>query len=219
VLRHFPFVRSVLLTGSAAADDADDEADVDLLVVVAPARLGIAFLLLGTASRLLGRRLFCPNYYLCEGRLHITPSNVYLARELAQAQAIVGGTDTFRTANPWLGDVFPNAADIREGDVVLRPGGRLQRLLEVPFRGVVGDRLERAANRVANARLRAHYREVGRDVPADVTASFEQGVSLRFHARFVPETALERYMARRAEVVHLLEQLDAANHRGPRQRI
>src|SRR4051812_37378105 len=56
VLRHVPFVAGILLTGSTSADDASKWADIDLLVIVTPDRLGTAFLFLGSASRLLGRR-------------------------------------------------------------------------------------------------------------------------------------------------------------------
>jgi len=86
LLRHVPFVRGVALTGSAAAGDAGRDGEVDLLVTVAPGSLGTAFLLLGSASRLMGRKLFCPNYYLGEDQLGLGPGTLYLARELAQAR-------------------------------------------------------------------------------------------------------------------------------------
>ncbi len=210
VLRHAPFVRGLVLTGSAAADDAAADADVDLLVVVAPARLGIAFLLLASASRLLGRRLFCPNYYLCEDSLDLAPSNLYVARELAQARSIVGDGEALRSANPWLADVFPNVVTPPRLDSGLPVGRRLQRLLEAPLRGAFGDRLEHRARRVAAVRLRAHHRGLGQEVPADVTASFDASVSLRFHGSRLDEITLDRYAARREQVAGWLEQGDGS---------
>jgi hypothetical protein len=201
-------VRGLALTGSVAADDAGDDADVDLLVIVAPARLGIVFLLLGSLSRLLGRRLFCPNYYVCADHLGITRSSVYVARELVQARSLAGGAEALRDANPWLREMFPNAFAGAAPNGGPRAASRLQRLLEAPLGGRFGDHIERWARRVAAARLRAHYSVLGGDVPADVAASFEAGAALRFHARDVAETTLERYMAQREQLALRLEQID-----------
>lgn len=203
LIRKAPFVRGLLLTGSAAASDAGPDADVDLLVVVAPERLGIAFLLLGSASRLLGRRVLCPNYYVCEGQLDLPTGSLYLAREAAQAQGLVGDGRVIFDANPWLVEVFPNAAPPAP-DSELAAGGLLQRALEAPLRGRLGDRLERRARTVATSRLRAHYSALGEHVPPDVAADLGAGRSLRFHGGSVDKRSLESYAARRAEVAACL---------------
>lgn len=61
VMQHMPFVRGLLLTGSVAAEGPLPDADVDLLVIVAPGRMSAVFALLGPVSRLLSGRLMCPN--------------------------------------------------------------------------------------------------------------------------------------------------------------
>ena len=189
LLRHFPFVRGLALTGSAAAGDSGPDDDVDLLVTVAEGRLGTAFVLLGPLSRVLGRRLFCPNYYACEGRLGLGPANLYLARELAQARPLAGDGAALWRANPWLEETFPNAEPPVGGGPA---DGHLQRALE----RLVGDRLEPWARRVARRRLRAHYGTV----PADVEEAFAAGVALRFHGSGVAARTLERHRARRVEL-------------------
>ena len=191
VLRHFPFVRGLALTGSAAAGDAGEQDDVDLLVTVAEDRLGTVFLLLASLSRLLGRRLFCPNYYVCEDRLGLGPANLYLARELAQARVLAGDGAALWRANPWLEETFPNA----EPPVSVRPArAGLQRAVET----LVGGRLEPWARGVARRRLRAHYGAV----PADVEDAFAAGAALRFHGSGVAARTLERHHARRVELDH-----------------
>jgi predicted nucleotidyltransferase len=189
VLRHFPFVRGLALTGSAAAGDAGADDDVDLLATVAEDRLGTAFVLLGSLSRLLRRRLFCPNYYVCEGRLGLGPANLYLARELAQARPLTGDGAALWRANPWLEETFPNA-EPPVGGASTR--SRLQGALET----LVGGRVEPWAQRVARQRLRAHY---GGVVPADVEEAFASGTALRFHGSGVAARTLERHRARRVE--------------------
>jgi predicted nucleotidyltransferase len=201
VLRHAPFVRGLTLTGSVAAGDATARADVDLLVVVGGERLGTVFLLLAPTSRLLGRSLFCPNYYLDERDLASDDGGVYVAHELAQARPIVGG-DILAAANPWVRGVFPNAEPSANG--TLREGSLLQRLLETPLRGRLGERLERRARRVAQARLRAHYALFGREVPQEVAERLERGIALQFHGKPVKESVGERYEARRREFAQRL---------------
>jgi predicted nucleotidyltransferase len=189
VLQHFPFVRGLALTGSAAAGDAASGDDVDLLVTVAEGRIGTAFVLLGSLSRLLGRRLFCPNYYACEGRLGLGPANLYLARELAQARPLAGDGAVLWRANRWLEETFPNAEPPVDGEPA---GSRTQRALEV----LVGGRVEPWARRLARQRLQAHYGAV----PADVADAFAAGVALRFHGSGVAAQTLERHRARRVEL-------------------
>ncbi len=206
VLRVLPFIRGLALTGSVAANDAGQDADVDLFVVVAPERLSMAFLVLGSGSRLFGRRFFCPNYYVSEERLVIEPRTLYVARELAQARALAGDLRALGSANPWPGEIFPNAdwpASLNGGP---HAGSLLQRWLETPLRGPLGDRIEGWARRVALTRLRAHYGAFGQNLPSDVEASFRAGVALRFHRSQVNETALSRYAARCEEVMAALNE-------------
>jgi predicted nucleotidyltransferase len=199
VIRHVPFVRAIALTGSAAADDAGEEADVDLLVVVERERLGTVFVLLGAASRVLGRRLFCPNYYVSNDDVAVEPRGLYVARELEQARVLVGDPNALRAANGWLRDVFPNLPP-RSGHRPVGQTSPVQRLLE----SLLGGRLEGWSRRLASARLRAHYGAFGSVVPPDVAAGFAAGRALRFHARDTVGQALGRYEVRRAQLAAAL---------------
>jgi predicted nucleotidyltransferase len=203
VLRHVPFVRGLALTGSAAAGDAGEDADVDLLVIVERERLGTVFLFFGTASRILGRRLFCPNYYVALQDVALTPAGVYVARELEQAQVLVGDPGVLRDANEWLVEVFPNlgAAPVR---IASAWSSRPQHALE----SLLGGRFEAWARRLAASRLRVHYGAFGAEVPAEVGAGFRAGTALRFHGRGQADAALARYVARRARLRTELERLD-----------
>jgi predicted nucleotidyltransferase len=209
-LRHLPFVRGLVLTGSTSADDATEGADIDLLVIAAAGRIGTVFLLLGPLSRLLGRWLFCPNWYMREDCLGSTQENLYIAREFTQARSLVGNADALRGSNPWIAEAFPNAVAPPALEPGLKKRTILQRLLEAPFRGILGDGLERAALRVAAARLRAHYAAFGNDVPGQVAASFESGVALGFHGYCYERTTLKAYEDRRAQLLDRLERVQAA---------
>jgi hypothetical protein len=213
-LRHLPFVRGLVLTGSASADDATNGADVDLLVIVAAGRIGTVFLLLAPLSRLLGRRLFCPNWYVGEDRLSCALGSLYIAREVTQARSLAGNADALRGSNPWIAEVFPNAVPPPALEPGLKKRTIIQRLLEAPLRGISGDGLERTALRVAAARLRAHYAAFGHDVPGQVAASFESGAALAFHGYSYERTILKAHAARRAQLSERLERVQAAVETG-----
>ena len=112
-IARLPFVRMVALTGSLAAGNAEDGADIDYLIVTEPGRLwscraSILGVVYWAARR--GVRL-CPNYLLSENALALKDRSPYAARELVQ-MAPLYGLDTFyqmRTANPWVETYLPNA--------------------------------------------------------------------------------------------------------------
>lgn len=199
-LRHLPFVRGLLLTGSAGADDAPAGADLDLLVLVAPNRLGTTFALLGTLSRLLGREIFCPNHYVATDALRLDGRrDIYVAHELAQAQPLSGGAGELCASNEWVAELLPNA-ELNGGGPKDEPRSRLQRLLEVPLRGRLGNALERRSTNLAAWRLEAHYGSTGQPVPEQVVRDFEAGRQLRFHGVNDADGVLERYERRREEL-------------------
>lgn len=205
-LRHVPFVRGLVLTGSTSADDAGKTADMDFLVIVAGGRMGTVFLLLGSLSRLLGRRLLCPNWYLSEESLVIAPANLYLARELMQARGLTGNADALLARNHWIPERFPNMPARPAVDRRLKGRTRPQRFFENRLRGVAGDRLELWARGLAAARLRAHYAAFGLDVPTETMARFEAGVALGFHGYRYEHRTLTAYAARRALLLDELTQ-------------
>lgn len=206
VLRRAPFVRGLLLTGSAGADDATADADVDMLVLVAPGRLATVFALLGPASRVLGRSVFCPNHYIATDSLAVDRRrDIYVAHEVAQARALCGEARSLLEANSWISELLPNAVS-SDGRPPLREATptRLQRLLERPLGGALGGALERRLRGLARSRLEHHHLGRNGSVPASVIAELEAGSQLRFHGGIDADELLSRYRHRRAEVAELL---------------
>ena len=195
-----------MLTGSVSADDATETADIDFLVIVAAKRIGTVFLLLGSLSRLVGRSMFCPNWYMNEDRLNMAPQSLYITREFAQARSLTGCAHALRASNAWIDTTFPNLMTSTELDPSLRAGTRLQRLLEALLLGMAGRYVEQRARQVAAARLRAHYARFDLDVPADIAARFEAGTSLGFHGYRYEASTMKAHATRRAALLERIRQ-------------
>ena len=211
-VRHAPFVRGILLTGSVAADNAAPDSDVDFLVIVAEGRIASVFALLGSASRLLSRQLFCPNYYVSERHLTLERRDHYVAREIVQAEPLAGNGAKLRAANRWVEDHLPNAREHAFATPALPGGGALQRMLEWSLTGRVGDWLEARASKLARSRLATHHGTLDQPVPAAVIAQLEADVELRFHETRVESGLLERYEALRREASARLDKPSSPPH-------
>ena len=145
-----PFVRMVAVTGSVAANNADDEADIDYLLVTANDRLWLARLFVVAIVRLATRRgvHLCPNYLVSERAMCFEERNLYTARELAQ-MVPVAGKDLYREMwhiNRWAADWLPNA-QVQLPAAASERGGPLRRptrtLAERVLRTRIGAQLER----------------------------------------------------------------------------
>lgn len=200
LLQHAPFVRGILLTGSVAADNAEEDADLDVMVIVADGRIGLAFLLLATLSRLSSRRVLCPNYYVSEVNLSIRKTDHYIARELVQAEPLTHESTILLNANPWVLKELPNAFPVTHPVKTLRGGKLLQRIFEFLFRGKFGARCERKAREIATRRLQAHHSKFHRNVPEDVQRGLQRGVELRFHGAPRVDDCLQRYEENRTDL-------------------
>ena len=207
-LQHAPFVRGIVLTGSVAADDAEKSADVDVLVIVAEERVALTFLVLAPLSRLLSRRIFCPNYYMSQAHLRVSRRDRYVARELIQAEPLTHQAHALLAANSWAQEQLPNACPTMR-PVKMFPGGALlQRILELPFEGPFGAVCERKARSIGMRRLHAHYGSFLAQVPKEVEQRFELGIELRFHGAARVNHCVERYQKNRAELALRLRDAD-----------
>jgi predicted nucleotidyltransferase len=205
VLRHVPFVRGLALTGSVAAADAGEDADVDLLVLVDGTRLGTVFLLLASLSRLVGRRILCPNYYVSTPAPSGETDDPYVARELAQTRLLAGDSRDWARAAGWVRSWFPNAVLEAEGGP-MSGGGAVQGILERLLSGRLGAWLERRGAATALRRLSAHHARFNEVPPSTVIERLQQGLELRFHGGGLRGSVVAQYVSLRARVLAALEE-------------
>lgn len=123
LLRFIPWVKAVFATGALAAGNADEESDLDLLIIATPRRLWLTRFLVFLVFSLLGvmrkpqsvqvKDKICPNMFSSELTLAIPPNeqNLYTAHEVVQAKIIWEEAplcQRFLAANDWIKKFLPN---------------------------------------------------------------------------------------------------------------
>lgn len=153
LIKNFPFVRAVFITGSLSKNNSDEKADLDFMLITAPSRLWICRSLLMLFKKIFlfnSYKYFCINYLITEDNLEIEEKNIFTATEIAYIKSTYnsGLMNKFIASNLWIKNYFPNYT---EGDESLHGtpvrisncSCFLRKLLEIPFKGKFGDWLER----------------------------------------------------------------------------
>ena len=149
ILGTLPYIRMVALTGSLAVLNVSKNADFDYMLVTVRGRVWTARAFAVLFNRMvkgLGHTI-CPNLIVSENTLEWPLHDLYSARELYQMIPITGMPVYCKLieANPWAKEFLPNAS--LESSRLLPESQKripaLQSLLELPLRGVHGDRFER----------------------------------------------------------------------------
>ncbi len=147
IMRRFPFVRAVLVSGELSKGVATRRGDIDYVVITAENRLWIArtMLILFKKTVLLNsKRFFCLNHFITESFLHVTTRNIYSALEIATLKPLynVPLCSAYMETNSWISRFFPNLVHDSLPNHEHRSPSYVQRFFEIPFRGSLGDRLD-----------------------------------------------------------------------------
>lgn len=113
IIKRFPFVRAVLVTGSLSKNSSDKTSDLDFMLITAINRLWISRSMLMLFKKIFflnSYKFFCINYYVTENNLEITEKNIFTATEIATIKATYNTDlmEKFIKANNWVRDFFPN---------------------------------------------------------------------------------------------------------------
>jgi hypothetical protein len=139
VIRRFPFVRGVFVSGDLSKNATNPRSDLDFFIITKEGRLWIvrALLTLFKKTFLLNRKkLLCLNYLITEEHLSLDERNIFLAAEIAHLKPL-SNVELFRSyleANKWIEEFFPNF-NIEELDLPKtqdRPS-IIQKVLEILF--------------------------------------------------------------------------------------
>ncbi|MCL4390257.1 MAG: nucleotidyltransferase domain-containing protein [Patescibacteria group bacterium] len=129
-LAKIPTIMAVFLTGSVAAGNARDDADIDLMIITQPNSLWLTRLLMVIflkMKKIYGRggNNICPNIFLDTNHLEIQNRNLYTAHEILQAKCLFDRGGIYRKwlgKNSWTKEYLPNATRFSQSKMLgLRP--------------------------------------------------------------------------------------------------
>lgn len=120
IISKIPWIKMIALTGSVANQNADKNADVDLLFITESNRLwicrGLVFVVLKIIGKLPNekdKREICPNIFIEENNLGWPKKkrNLYVAQNIISMKPYLWRDDIyfkFIKANNWIGKYYPN---------------------------------------------------------------------------------------------------------------
>lgn len=163
-IQQFPFVRSVLISGSLSKQYFDKNSDVDFMVITKPGRLWVCrlFLTLYKKIFLLNRRkYFCINYYIDSDSLYIPDENIFAATEIITLLPQTGFTyyNAFMQSNTWVNHFYPNHLNHIEPAITDKPKV-VKRFAEWIFSGKPGNLADVAAYKLTAFFLKKKYRHI-----------------------------------------------------------
>lgn len=152
VIKRFPFVRCVMITGTLSKNSSDKDSDLDFFIITAPKRLWVARSLLMLFKKIFllnSKKYFCINYCITEDNLKISKRNIFTATEIATIKSTYNEklAGQFIESNSWIKEYFPNY--ILKDKGLHEPGCKLQNrrsflqvISELFFPGKTGDKLD-----------------------------------------------------------------------------
>jgi hypothetical protein len=148
LIKRFPFVRGVMLSGDISKGVTTSASDVDFVIITEPGRLWIcrsALIAFKKIFLLNQRKYFCLNYFVASDHLSLGERDYYTATEIAHLLPLYNYPLFLRylNANAWIRDYFPNyRASAFHADLGNNRSSLLQRVIEWPIRGAWADRLD-----------------------------------------------------------------------------
>ena len=147
ILSSFPFVRSVMLSGSLSKGYMDEGSDVDFFIITEKGRLWLCRSLLAFARKLLPgslKKYCCINYFIDTSSLAIPDKNFFTATELAFLYPVFADEwlAVIHSKNEWFREFYPSP--IKRSHFVQKSPylSMVKRFLEWTLGGKVGDWLE-----------------------------------------------------------------------------
>jgi hypothetical protein len=191
----FPFVRSVLLSGSISKGYMDERSDIDYFIITEPSRLWIvrtAMALFRRVFLLNSRKYFCTNYFIDSDSLEITEKNIFTAIEIATLKPMFGAKviHDFQSINNWCKGYLPNHQPQNglrdEGPRPVKQG--LERILS----SHLFDSMDRWLMNRSLARWKKKYNQLLTDSDFSIAFQSTRSVS-RSHPGFYQKKVLSQY--------------------------
>ncbi len=148
IIKRFPFVKGVMITGSLSKNSSDETSDLDFMVITADGRLWIARTLLMLFKKIFlfnSYKYFCVNYFITESHLEIEEKNIFTATEIATIKPAYNSDlmNKFINKNGWIKNYFPNYILCdpklhKSNFEINNRKSKIQKIFELFFSGMIG---------------------------------------------------------------------------------
>lgn len=147
IIKCFPFLRAVMLSGSISKNYMDKHSDIDYFIITAPNRLWVCRLFFVFFQKVFffnQYKYFCYNYMIDEEHLAITDRSLYTAIEASTLLPVYNYEmyQEFRNSNLWMQAYFPNYPMV-ETALLKDRKSFIQYLLEPLFNNRFGEWLDK----------------------------------------------------------------------------
>ena len=198
IIKAFPFVRGVGISGSLSKNVMHEDGDIDYFIVTAPGRLWVCRTLLVIFKKtflLNSKKYFCVNYFVDENNLEISDKNFFTAVEVNFLMPVYNTSlfETFSTENSWTKSYISGCSP---GSRItpIEPKKGLKKVAEVFFYGGWGDRIDLFFMKRTYKRWEKKFRGFDAD-KFELTMRTNRGVS-KHHPRDFQSKVLNEYETR-----------------------
>ncbi len=149
IIKRFPFVRAVFVSGDLSKGVATSNSDIDYVIITEPHRLWICRTLLILFKKIFlfnSKKYFCLNYFIDSRHLELDTRTYYSATEIAHLKPLYNLSLFIRymNANNWILGYFPNfRAFALLTEYHSNHNSFIQKIFEIPFNGAWADRLDK----------------------------------------------------------------------------
>ncbi len=200
LIKAFPFVRGVAISGSLSKNVMPEDGDIDYFIITAANRLWICRTLLILFKKVFllnSRKYFCLNYFVDENNLEIIDKNMFTAIEIKSLITVYNSELLTQTQqqNAWTQEFVPG--ELSHSKLLpLEPAKSfsLKKIPELFFFGSFGDRIDLFFMKKTYKRWQKKFQNFD-TAKFELTMRTNRGVS-KHHPRDFQSKVLKEYQAR-----------------------
>ena len=197
LIRNFPFVKGIAISGSLSKNVMYEAGDVDYFVITKENRMWLCrtLLILFKKTVLLNsRKYFCLNYFVDEKNLKIRDENIFTAVEIAYLLPVYNNEifEELRMQNKWVDKFIPQID--HDISTVLLEKRKRSNLLEKILNKNIGEKLDIFFMKLTYKRWQRKFSNFPK-IKFDQTMRSERGVS-KHHPKDFQNTVLSTYQAK-----------------------
>ena len=207
----FPFVRSVLISGSLSKQVMTPDSDVDFFIVTDPGRLWLARTLLIIFKKVFllnSHRYFCVNYFVDTDHLEIAEKNLFTATESVTLMPVWGreGYLDFCRFNQWAKELYPCFPERFTENMPGYSRNLIKKALEWIWAGTWGNLLDQKAMEITVNHWKHKFKHLD-DQTFDLALKSRRGVS-KHHPLHFQQKVLEQFEQNLETALVQLEKLN-----------